>query len=219
MNQFIHNNLFTDNRQSIHYGLEINGDVIQNLNGMVGYSRDAGNSFTPISNTNQGSIYPGINDESLFVISDEDTINGSLTYLANYDSPFENLRVELRSTGETLVDSFERIYTHQDKSFLFVGDKTYEAVSMVTSNDNTNTAVIRMDVYPNPSSSTINIIIDNPSELQGKLEVIDAQGRLIDNMDIIDRHLNLNIELYPNGLYYIQAQIRKQSYVGKFTKI
>ena len=71
----------------------LSGDLIRNEDGQISYSRDFGNTFSFISSTNTGKIFPALNQESFFVVSDNNDNFGSLTYLPNYNSSIIELPV------------------------------------------------------------------------------------------------------------------------------
>jgi len=66
-----------------------------------------------------------------------------------------------------------------------------------------------IQVFPNPSSSLINIQIDNPSNQSMKIKITDNIGRIIWESSLLEDNLNWTkeIEFNENGIYFITALI------------
>jgi hypothetical protein len=66
-------------------------------------------------------------------------------------------------------------------------------------------------VYPNPTSSNINIVGENMID---KIELIDLFGRVL----ISDKKLSMNLSNFPNGLYYLKIYSGNEIYFDKLIK-
>ncbi len=69
-------------------------------------------------------------------------------------------------------------------------------------------------IYPNPNNGTFQIQFTNPNfdDLEGR--VYDIHGRMVFNIDNIDKIIKLNH--LPNGIYYLQLNSGEQSLIQKF---
>jgi len=63
-------------------------------------------------------------------------------------------------------------------------------------------------VYPNPSTISVKISGLNPGEY---LEVYNSVGKLINNVLVDSENINLNLDSYPAGVYYIKRKINQES--------
>ena len=69
-----------------------------------------------------------------------------------------------------------------------------------------------IDVYPNPSSGSINIRLNNPDNLKGSLRVVDQLGRTIWENNAAENISSGRIELgvEKSGLYFVSIKIGKE---------
>jgi hypothetical protein len=66
-------------------------------------------------------------------------------------------------------------------------------------------------VFPNPSSSTINI---NNSE-KSDIEITDMIGKIIYKKKAASGQINVDISMIPRGIYYVKAKMQKRIVVKK----
>jgi hypothetical protein len=62
-------------------------------------------------------------------------------------------------------------------------------------------------VYPNPSTISVNISGLNPGEY---LEVYNSVGKLINNVLVNSENINLSLDSYPAGVYYIKRKLNQE---------
>ena len=72
-------------------------------------------------------------------------------------------------------------------------------------------------VFPNPSNGMINLQIDNPSEKNVKIQILNNLGAKIWESELAVNEYNLNrkIEIEENGIYLIIAQIGDETIIEK----
>lgn len=72
-----------------------------------------------------------------------------------------------------------------------------------------------LKIYPNPTSGFVSI---NSNEKIKSIELIDAQGRIINAILVNDTKLDLDISTYSNGIYFLKITTDKGSKVEKIIK-
>ncbi len=69
-------------------------------------------------------------------------------------------------------------------------------------------------LYPNPSKSSVNIFW--PSQKSYTLLLKDVHGnRLLERKDIIKNPIDLNLENYSSGIYFVYFTTDKNSFVKR----
>lgn len=64
---------------------------------------------------------------------------------------------------------------------------------------------LQMVVYPNPTSSFVNLKIDNYNYQDLNYQIIDLNGREIANQKITSSETSINLENLPNAIYLLQV--------------
>jgi len=72
-------------------------------------------------------------------------------------------------------------------------------------------------IYPNPSSSFINLHTE--SFINKSIQIINSTGQLIESKKITRDHTKIDISHFPNGVYYIIFEGNKNNLVNTFVKI
>ncbi|MBP6185548.1 MAG: T9SS type A sorting domain-containing protein [Saprospiraceae bacterium] len=72
----------------------------------------------------------------------------------------------------------------------------------VTIGITTNVAPISFQIYPNPCTSTIRMVIDSP--IPAKLVLYDLIGHIVHSEKVNSSELSLNIEGHPSGIYFLK---------------
>ena len=74
-----------------------------------------------------------------------------------------------------------------------------------------------IDVYPNPSSGSINIQANNPEDLKMSLRVVDQLGRTVWENDAAENTSSGRFELgvEKSGIYFVSVQIGKNIYTER----
>ena len=72
-------------------------------------------------------------------------------------------------------------------------------------------------VAPNPTSGRVEISTKKINEYHiiEKMELLDSNGRVLENWDMIPTKFFIDISNYPNGLYYLNIKTNKESKVSK----
>jgi uncharacterized delta-60 repeat protein len=71
-----------------------------------------------------------------------------------------------------------------------------------------------LSVYPNPSSGTINIDLDENFSLPAEMQLTDLIGQEIENVKLVNRHNMLNIDHAP-GIYLVKISNGKDTVTRK----
>ncbi len=73
-----------------------------------------------------------------------------------------------------------------------------------------------IQVYPNPSSGIFHV-----KELSGKstLQIIDFQGRVLQNSIVNDSQTTLDLSAYPPGMYLLKIENTNGFFVKKLNKL
>ena len=69
-------------------------------------------------------------------------------------------------------------------------------------------------VFPNPVSSTLNVIFPTPIE---QLYLIDINGEIVFRETVTTDEIEIEVEAYPSGIYFLRTD--DVSISGKFLKL
>lgn len=75
-----------------------------------------------------------------------------------------------------------------------------------------------LEVYPNPSTSELNLEVRGASLENGQLYIYDNQGRLVLESTFAGSMQRINVQSYSQGLYWIRVETAEQTYTSKFVK-
>ncbi|QQS30302.1 MAG: T9SS type A sorting domain-containing protein [Sphingobacteriales bacterium] len=104
-----------------------------------------------------------------------------------------------RSTQNTLAQSL--IAAHYAETF----DKT--PLAPPKAKNSPKAEETSMYVYPNPANTQVQIYITLPEIFSSaKLYVLDLQGRIIDQLPVVQPNITLQIADYPNGFYLLHLK-------------
>ena len=78
-----------------------------------------------------------------------------------------------------------------------------------------NTPSTQLVVFPSPASSSITL---SGLQSKGTVEIADAQGKILQRMDITAQSQTLNIASYPKGVYIIKYMYDQKVSVQKIVK-
>ncbi len=60
-----------------------------------------------------------------------------------------------------------------------------------------------IEAYPNPARNVVNVDLSGIQQVSGKIQVLDALGRVVSEVTCNDAHKQLNTETLANGVYTI----------------
>lgn len=99
------------------------------------------------------------------------------------------------------------LFIHEGSQFLYAatfGRSTYKIdISGNILNSGENSFASEVKVFPNPASDTATIFLNNASE-KTSLAVYDVMGRLVKNKNFENGQLNLSVETFQPGIYYLK---------------
>ncbi|MCP4443162.1 MAG: T9SS type A sorting domain-containing protein [Aureispira sp.] len=78
--------------------------------------------------------------------------------------------------------------------------------------------IIDFEVTPNPAQSIVTVIGDEHELREAKLELMDATGKVIKNVQIQSSRTELDISDLANGIYFIRVEQQKGIGVKKIIK-
>jgi len=70
--------------------------------------------------------------------------------------------------------------------------------------------VNNFSLYPNPTSGIFNV---RTSKQISQIEIFNFQGTIILNRSINDKHINLDLTLFPDGIYYIRLKFQDNTFL------
>jgi len=77
-------------------------------------------------------------------------------------------------------------------------------------------------VSPNPAKDVLNIMLKSEYNSKGLINILDISGKLVVSNEIIleegNNVLNLNLNSYNSGIYFIQITSGSNNYIQKFIK-
>lgn len=108
-----------------------------------------------------------------------------------------------------LMYSIEIIMTYKTVMIGYKkGEETYgfvpEVIDLVSVGTTDLSAPINFSVFPNPASSSIQVVW--PSSESGKLEILDISGRELFTMPIHSEKVEIETGQYPAGVYLIRVE-------------
>lgn len=75
------------------------------------------------------------------------------------------------------------------------------------------------EIYPNPTTESINLLFQSDLAATGTIQIVDAQGRILKTLPLTtDQTQEINITGLPNGLYLCQILTDTGLYTHKFVK-
>ncbi|PKH51154.1 hypothetical protein CXF68_10870 [Tenacibaculum sp. Bg11-29] len=89
-----------------------------------------------------------------------------------------------------------------------------EIITKATDKEISNTSLINLLVYPNPSSKVLNIKVGKTLK-KAKYQIIDANGKVVDQNSFSP---SINIEKLQIGIYYLKVFDKKTKYTKSFIK-
>ena len=81
----------------------------------------------------------------------------------------------------------------------------------------TRTQNISLDLYPNPASNLLNVVVTGASETVN-IKVYNALGQIIKDFDVKNSKATINLSNYQKGMYYIGVDDGVQNALKKFIK-
>lgn len=78
-------------------------------------------------------------------------------------------------------------------------------------------AALEMEIFPNPASEALNILISSPSE-KVNLKMYNALGQIIRDFDTADKQLSVGLDDLKAGIYYLGADDGVQTLLKRFIK-
>jgi hypothetical protein len=117
--------------------------------------------------------------------------------------------------GETIVPTLKS----QDGTLVLTHG--FQQKLIVTAIDKTINELVKIKIYPNPTSEMVNIRFDSPVEEEFILDVLDDQGKFIktDKIELAMSEKQINFQDIPSGIYYIRLTSGKHINVYKVLKL
>ena len=117
--------------------------------------------------------------------------------------------------GETIVPTLKS----QDGALVLTHG--FQQKLIVTAIDETINELVKIKIYPNPTSEMVNIRFDSPVEEEFVLNILDAQGKIIktDKIELAMSEKQINFQDIPSGIYYIRLISGKHINVYKIVKL
>ena len=173
-------------------------------------------------------VYSTVSGEVNFKLEDQTTAAPFFEAQLDYDSTQTGQWVELiwDFTGQP-ANTFDRIalffgFLDTDTSFWYFDDV------LARPDPNANTSLdaetlSAIQVYPNPTSGPMQVNLKDvfPPGESFTLEILDLQGRSLDQQEYVanGEPLSLDLESYPNGLYFLTFRSQKTVYLKSVEKL
>ncbi len=75
---------------------------------------------------------------------------------------------------------------------------------------------VSMDVYPNPSSSIVNVAINNNSFRAQNISCYSADGKLVYSEDTKSKNSTINVKDWEEGMYFVIVTGKEKQFIKKF---
>jgi len=124
----------------------------------------------------------------------------------------------VKAYGET-DSTYYKIYFTAFSGSMADGKYTFMQEKLIGVSNWTPEAVQLLEVYPNPASDQLNVLMDYEGEI--RISVIDITGRLLQSSTYVSGGFNtqtLNISDLDPGLFFIRLEAGAQSQVVRFIK-
>lgn len=136
--------------------------------------------------------------DSIFFV---DSLMGQTTDIRGFklanNSPYKNAGTDGKDIGANLDDVYN--FT---KNVIAGNVPLVDVCSVLGIKQNNNTKMDNIFVYPNPANNEIYILGTNKL---GLVELFDATGRTMLNIETFDTKININTTNLSNGFYYIKT--------------
>ncbi len=116
------------------------------------------------------------------------------------------------------VGTFEITYTFTDANGCTGSSTQAIKVDDCTSSLEDLSNAFDFNIFPNPASGKVNIVLNKKLIGDFEIRVISLDGKVMENLlvkDIFHHNLVLNIDSYQSGVYFVQVLGRQSSYVKK----
>ena len=95
----------------------------------------------------------------------------------------------------------------------FDGKQAFSPTVSVSMNDK-----VIVDIMPNPAYNSVNIAISGENST-ASVRIADATGRVLSAVDNISNNQSIDISQLPQGVYFMQISVDKQTYVRRLVKM
>ncbi len=90
--------------------------------------------------------------------------------------------------------------------------------SPMGSSSNDIEALVDVKIYPNPSSDVLNINLGDNQKSFHMVNIIDVQGRMIDQNQVLSSEIEIDVRDLNAGTYFLQFQLKEGVRNFKFIK-
>lgn len=163
-------------------------------------------------------------DQGYFVDADGDAINYSVSLTDGQPLPawltFNSVTAILSGKPPASdLKEYSLKVTASDKSGEKNEDEFIIKVMAVTAVERDN-RLLRIKVYPNPASTSINIQFDSTAiSKQKQIIFLDVLGKPIVNLETYADFVSIPVAQLANGVYFVQVGIDKRRFVTKIIKM
>ena len=81
---------------------------------------------------------------------------------------------------------------------------------MTLSGEEFTSIVLEAVVYPNPTTSTVNLIVKNYALENLNYQLFDINGRIIEEKKVLNQETTINLEGYANAIYILKLNDNKK---------
>ena len=98
-------------------------------------------------------------------------------------------------------------------------NNTGNLVTIITTLDLDNVNENNIRVYPNPTSGWVNMSLELPSiQTNGTVVVMDLNGKVLQSFELDSDEIQVNLETYPAGVYFIKVNTLGSVHTAKVLK-
>lgn len=80
----------------------------------------------------------------------------------------------------------------------------------------TNTLATMMNMFPNPTTGLVSVSL--PTDVTVAIQILDAQGKVVSNLNSISNGSTIQLGAFENGIYFIQATSEFGNHVYRVVK-
>lgn len=205
--------------KSIYFTDSLTGYVANYYNGLIYRTTDGGTSFTTVGQSciNNPTDMIFINDSTGFITGGNNTYSCDYNYTTDYGMTWNDVQLPFayNPVGIFAFDLSNIFLTCTSLGVI----KTGASGTIASININTNKNNSAFSIFPNPSDGIFQIQSnENCNACNYWIQVFNASGELIYNKMISTNNTNIDLSIYPVGLYVANISSGNKSYAYKISK-
>lgn len=159
----------------------------------------------------QGEVYIRVYQSLFSQHYDEDTLRGPFQY--SQSNPWNQYRMDLSTyAGDTIVI---RLFAKETIGPPNVTFDDFSVTSLAVGLEKYASVEPSLSVFPNPSNGQFNLLISDKRLIGERLQIFNTKGQLVKEQRISERQLQMDLEGYPKGMYFMLVGAQNKRFSEK----